>query len=440
MNASTPSLNSSFAYRTYRAATGISGPLLRQVLKRRLARGKEDGERVSEKMGYASLTRPAGRLIWFHAASVGESVSLLPLLKSLLAAFPDLHVLFTTGTLTSARLMGERLPDRAFHQFVPLDHPAYCARFLDHWRPDVGVIVESELWPNLIATAQAHGTRLALINARLSEKSFSNWQKAGRFAKALLASFELILAQDDRSAERLSSLSSQDVQCLGHLKYDAPALPVDGEALEGLRSRIGVRPVWTAASTHAGEEEIVADVHQRLSPGHKNLLTVLVPRHPERGDAVAILLRELGLNVAQRSAGEALSETTDIYLADTLGETGLFFSLAPLAFVGGSFVPIGGHNPFEPIRLGAIAVTGPLMANFETSIRDLVAAKAALQVQTSEALADSIGAFLAAPDQQVAYRQAGEAFVKSVEGVTDRVLSCLTPLIDAPKHEGPSNA
>ena len=421
-----------FGLRAYRSLMRASGPLVDILLRRRSLQDKEDPRRLPERRGIASLPRPDGMLIWFHCASVGESLSVLPLLKHMNEARPDLHFLVTTGTLTSARLMAERLPANAFHQFLPFDHPSYCAAFFSHWRPELGVIVESELWPNLLLAAASAHVPLVLANARLSIGSFKGWRRARKTIQHLLDCFQRVFAQDEGSADRLRLLGAHDVRTLGNLKYDGVPLPVDPASLQELVSMIGTRPSWIAASTHEGEEAIAARAHEKLKPSMPGLLTIIVPRHPARGDQIAAMLREDGLVVAQRSHHEPVGDETDIYLGDTLGEMGLFYSQSCIAFVGGSLVPVGGHNPLEPARLNNAVLFGPHMHNFETPASALLQAGAAYQVDGREALVAALQDWLSAPQTaQIAAvhgKQVTEQSVGVAARVADDLLSLLPPV------------
>jgi 3-deoxy-D-manno-octulosonic-acid transferase len=426
-------MRETFGLSLYRHLTSVSGPLLDVLLRRRLVQGKEDAERLPERRGITASPRPGGALVWMHCASVGESLSVLPLIDTLTRERPDLHFLVTSGTLTSARLMGERLPANAIHQFIPLDHPDYCARFLDHWQPDFGLIIESELWPNLILGARARNIPLVLANARLSEKSFHSWQRARRSIGFLLTRFELILAQDLHSAERFRALGAVDVSVPGNLKYDANPLPVDDGALATLREQTGERPLWLAASTHEGEEAVAGRIHARLKAIWPDLLTLIVPRHPARGDAIAKALRTSGLSVAQRSQDEVPDAATDIYLADTLGEIGLFYRLAPIAFIGGSLTETGGHNPLEAVRLETALLFGPHMFNFAEPAADLLNAGAAIQVENEDALGAALERWLADADAVADVATQGKIVGETMTGVTTRVCDMLIPLLPPAK-------
>ncbi|MCE8000456.1 MAG: 3-deoxy-D-manno-octulosonic acid transferase [Rhodobiaceae bacterium] len=409
--------------------TSSTGPLFGFILKRRTLQGKEDPNRVTEKQGFASAARPDGPLVWLHGASVGESLSMLPLIESLSEIRPDIRFLVTTGTLTSAELMAERLPASAFHQFVPLDHPAYWDRFFDHWKPDLAVIIESELWPNMIVGSCAHGVPLVLANARLSQQSAKGWGRVGRSIKALLSAFDLVLAQDEQSASRLRALGAHRVETPGNLKFDAPPLQADSGALENLQTQIRERPCWVAASTHEGEETLIGRVHLELRKKFPGLLTIIAPRHPTRGAAVADDLRELDLTVARRTQDHAVTDDTDIYLADTLGELGLLFQLAPIAFIGGSFVDVGGHNPLEAARLGTGVLFGPQMFNFEEAAKLLLDADAAKQVMSETDLVNSLSIWLSTPSETQALAARGEEAISQSTHVASRITQKLLPLL-----------
>jgi 3-deoxy-D-manno-octulosonic-acid transferase len=367
----------------YRGAWGLASAVAPLMLRARAGRGKEDPARIGERHGRASRARPAGTLVWVHGASVGESIAALPLVSALLEK-QDRHVLVTTGTVTSARLMGERLPPRAFHQYAPLDSPASVRRFLAHWLPDLALFVESELWPNLVLETHARGVPMALINARISERSFRGWKRANALARRLLSSFDECLAQDDATGARLKSLGATSVAVSGSLKADAAPLPVDEAALERFRVAAGTRPLFLAASTHPGEETLLLDVALKLRA--TNALTVIVPRHPSRGAEIEAEALAKGLAVQRRSTGALPESTTEVYVADTLGELGLFYRAAPFAFLGGSLIPHGGQNPLEPSRLGTAVITGPHTHNFDETFRALLAAQGEGLVRTTEDL------------------------------------------------------
>ena len=424
----------------YRGLTTAAGPLIGLYLRRRRAAGKEDAERFGERFGHPGVDRPGGPLVWIHGASVGESLSMLPLIDRLLARDTALHLLVTTGTVTSARLMAERLPARAIHQFVPVDRPDAVRRFLDHWRPDLALWTESEFWPNLLGEAQARGVPTILVNARMSEASFARWRRFRRLIAPLLGGFEVCFAQGAREAEMLTELGARDVRLAGNIKSAAPPLPADEAELGRLRGCIGDRPMWLAASTHPGEETMAAEVHRRLAPAHAGLLTIIVPRHPDRGAAIADELGALGIGVARRAAGEAVTPRTGVYLGDTLGELGLFYRLAPIAFVGGSLVPHGGHNPLEPARLGCAVLYGPHMFNFASYVDAFARADAAETVADEGALASAVGALLADAALRQGRARAARAVVEAEAGVLDEIEAVAAPFLAAARPPAQNHA
>lgn len=413
----------------YRGLTRIGGPAIRYYLHRRRLAGKEDGSRQGERLGVASRPRPAGPLVWFHAASVGESLSIMTLVNRLVDADRSLHVMVTTGTVTSARLMAQRLPARAFHQFVPVDRPGYVARFLDHWRPDLALWIESEIWPNMLWEIGRRRMRAALVNARMSERSAARWRRVPGFIGPLLNAFRLCLAQTAADAERLRSLDAPDVRAIGNLKYSAEPPPADADALDTLSAAIAGRPVWLLASSHPGEDEVAIQVHAALAPRLPGLLTVIAPRHPHRGDAIAQMVESAGLTVSRRSVGALPAPGDAMHIADTMGEMGLLYRLARVVCVGGSFVPHGGQNPIEPAQLGCAVLFGPCMTNFAEVAGELTAGAGALQVADRDALADAVERLLRDSAERGRMAEAASVVTDRHRRVADAALFALTPLL-----------
>ena len=405
-------------------------PLAPLWLRHRVMRGKEEPARLSERRGVAGKPRPEGRLVWVHGASVGESLAALPLIEKLMA--DGFHVLVTSGTVTSAAMMAKRLPARvgdavAIHQYVPLDLPGAVARFLDHWRPEAGLFVESDLWPNLIGAARARGVRLALINARMSEHSAQGWQRAPKTAAALLSAFDLCLAQDAQIAARFEKLGARGVTVVGSLKADAAPLAADDAALATMRADIGGRPVLLAAQTHEGEDETILPAHDALRQAFPDLLTIIVPRHTARGPDIAMLCGPRPS--ARRSLQQPVTPLTAVYIADTMGELGLFYRLAPFCFLGGSLVPMGGHNPQEPAALGCAVLAGPHRSNAAAAHDAIFAAQGFGAVATSADIAREAGRLIAQPDTA---RQAGEAARRgaaSLQGAVAKSTALLEELL-----------
>lgn len=424
----------------YRIGTTLGGPLIDGYLRKRERRGREDQARRGERRGVAGMPRPVGRLIWLHAASVGESVSILPLINRLLLRDPGCHVLVTTGTVTSARLMDERLPAGAIHQYVPVDRIAWVRRFLAHWKPDTAIWVESEFWPNLMLETHRRGIPMALVNARISAGSAHGWRRVPRSIRRLLSCFTLCLAQSDRVAAILRELGAPSVSVAGNLKLTAEPLPAKAESLTELQARFGGRPVWFAASTHAGEERMVAEVDAAVRARWPDLLTVVAPRHPNRGGEVAAVLRGMGLELSRRSEGESISARTQCYLADTIGEMGLFYRLARAAFIGGSWAGRGGQNPYEAAQLGCPVLFGPDMSNFPEISAVLLEAGAATTVADVDACATRLDQLLRDEATYRAMADAGRAVAAEQQEVLDRLEQALAPVLRDDRSGGSGRA
>jgi 3-deoxy-D-manno-octulosonic-acid transferase len=380
----------SFRLRAYRAGTSALKPLAPLILNVRERRGKEDPARRQERLGISDIKRPEGPLIWLHAASVGETNAILPVIAALEAARPNVTCLLTTGTTTSAKLATARLSERAIHQFVPLDAPQFVRQFLNHWQPEMVVFTESEIWPNLITYSAERDVPLILVNARMSQKSFRKWRRNIKLARELFGRFDLVLAQNEKLARRFQELGVGRSKGVGNLKIDAPPPPIDEFELQRLRRAFNGRPLVLAASTHPGEEEILADVHRTLKSAIPGCHSIVAPRHPERGGAIAALFAEQGFRVTQRSLGELPDQGSDIYVADTIGELGMLFALAPVAFMGGSLVPHGGQNPIEAVRHDTAVLTGPHWRNFTDEYRMLLQSGGAREVTSGADMADAM--------------------------------------------------
>ena len=412
----------------YRFVGVLLRPVIPFILSSRVARGKEDAQRIAERYGRPSLPRPPGRLVWVHAASVGETNAVLPLIERLTAI--GFAVLFTSTTVTSAAVASARLPIGAVHQFAPYDLAPYVGRFLAYWRPELAIFVESQLWPTTIRKLAERGTPLAVVNAKLSERSFRNWRRFAGFAGTVFPKISLCLAQSESDAARFTSLGAPDVRNIGNLKFDVPVLEADSDALASLTAAIAKRPAWVAASTHEGEEEIVAEAHRRIRERHADALTIIVPRHPERGDAIRAILTERGLTVAQRSRGEPLSPETDVYLVDTLGELGLFYRAVPIAFLGNSLAGEGGgHNPIEALRLDTAVLHGPRIHNFADIFAILDQAVPCAPIVDAAGLADAVCRLIEDPAAAVASAAGSKAALASLSGALETTMAAITPYL-----------
>ncbi len=417
-----------FGLALYRAAWSALGFVAVPVLDRRAARGKEDPARRNERLGNAKRARPDGTLIWIHGASVGECLAVLPLVTRLLEK-PGRQVMITSGTVTSAKLMAERLPANAFHQYVPVDAPTAVARFLDHWRPDMALFVESEFWPNMILETSARNIPIALINARLSESSFHGWQRAPKTAAALLTAFDVALAQDESTAKRLMALGVRNAKVAGSLKADVPPLPVNEAALTTFKNAVGGRPLFLAASTHPREDEQVLDAAIMVRAARADTLTVIVPRHPERGAALEALARSRGLSAERRSMRALPNRATAVYIADTMGELGLFYRAAPFAFLGGSLIQHGGQNPHEAAQLGVAVVTGPHTDNFSESFRVILTAQGEGCVHSADELASFVLQLLKDPTHAARLGAAAKTAEASLGGALARTHDAVETLL-----------
>lgn len=417
--------------KAYRLATRLAAPIAPLLLAWRTRKGKEEADRRPERYGLASAPRPKGFLVWFHAASVGELNAAMPVIDAIAKSRPDIRILLTTATVTSARLARMRLPKSALHQYVPLDGRRYMNRFLDHWRPDLALLVESEIWPNLVIEAKARKIPLLLINGRMSTSSFKAWRRRPGISRPIFSAFDLVLAQNDVLAERFAQLGARQARDAGNLKADAPPPPIDGTGKAELEGAFSGRPVWLAASTHPGEEEIIGAAHSLIKKALPDIATVIVPRHPERGNAVATSLRAQGLNVTLRSGGALPDAQTDIYVADTIGELGLLYDLAPVAFIGGSLVKHGGQNPVEAVKLGTAVLSGPNVHNFRDAYGELLKAGGAKQVDDAESLAVAVLRTLQDEAARNDMRARAEETISSMSGALPRTLHAIESYLPA---------
>jgi 3-deoxy-D-manno-octulosonic-acid transferase len=413
--------------RSYRGLSMMATPLAPILLKNRLKQGKEHAERIGERRGQTNIERPAGPLVWVHGASVGEMLAVIPMIEHVRAR--GFNVLVTSGTVTSARLAERRLPAGAIHQFVPIDAPLFIRRFLAHWKPNLALFVESDLWPNLILESTRRAIPLILVNGRLSERSFTRWRYVRATISTLLARFDLCLARSQIDAERFGDLGAPRVSITGNLKLDVPAPPVDVDKLKAMQVALGRRPVVAAASTHPGEEALVIEAHRRLRQSFPGLITIVAPRHPERGPGIIEIATVAKLAAVLRSAGALPNRRTEIYIADTIGELGLVYRVAPIVFMGGSLVPHGGQNPIEAAKLGAAILHGPHVKNFAEIYAALDDARGAAEITDGGKLTVRLGAWLTDAGARKAAADAAYRTVEELGGALKNTLAALEPYL-----------
>ncbi|HEY2133965.1 MAG TPA: 3-deoxy-D-manno-octulosonic acid transferase [Acetobacteraceae bacterium] len=416
----------------YAAAIQLAAPVLRLMLARRVRRGREIASRLGEREGIEVSPRPEGPLLWMHAASVGESVAVLPVLSALAACMPEATVLMTTGTVTSAAMLDRRLPElglqgRVIHRFVPLDVPSWVGRFLDHWRPDVVAFVESEIWPNLLAGCAARGIPMMMVNARLSAGSFARWRKVPALARELFGGFAWIQAQSEGDAARIEALGGRASALAGNLKFAADQLPADADELARLREVLAGRPVWVASSTHPGEDTAVLEAHAAVLRAHPGLVTIGVPRHPQRGADIAA--KAGSVPVTRRALGQDPPAVAGLWVVDTLGELGLVYRLGAPVFVGRSLGESGGQNPLEPARLGCAVAVGPNTANFADIVTVLEAAGGLARVADAAGLAAWVSAMLDDPVRRTAMGQRALAASRRYGDLPGQVAAAIAAML-----------
>jgi 3-deoxy-D-manno-octulosonic-acid transferase len=412
---------------TYRWVGAAAFPVVGAYVAFRASKGKEERGRHGERYGVASVARPSGPLIWVHAASVGETSAVTPLVEAIVDM--GIHVVLTTGTVTSAKMVQDRLGDRVIHQYVPLDLKPAVDRFLTHWQPDLAIICESEIWPMTILELGTRRVPQVLVNGRLSDRSFANWHKRPSIAEALFENLAHVVAQSEVDGERFRTLGARPVTVSGNLKVDTAIPPVNDAELSALQRMIGSRKTWAAISTHQGEEQIVAQVHHMLKARHRDLLTIIVPRHPDRAIEIAAEIEKMGMKVALRSRGDQIAPDTDIYLGDTIGDMGLYLRVTEVAFVGRSLTAQGGQNPLEPAMLRSAILSGRNVQNFRDSYQRLIKNGGAKLVRDKDMLAGAVNYLFNNPEERQVMIDAGLKTVEDMRGSLTRTMTALEPFI-----------
>ncbi|MCU0911579.1 MAG: 3-deoxy-D-manno-octulosonic acid transferase [Rhodobacteraceae bacterium] len=379
------------ALRAYLAATHLAAPFARRHLQGRLARGKEDPDRWHEKRGVPSAARPEGPLAWLHAVGVGEVLALPGLARALRAARPDLSILITSSSRTSAEALAPNLPEGAIHQFLPLDIPRWRRRFLDHWRPDLSVWAERDLWPGFLTELARRGIPTALVNARMDAASARQKARASGLFHDLYSRFALIETQDEATARHIAGfgIPPARIAVTGSLKTAAAPL-ADRPERPAVEAALAGRRVWLAASTHAGEEAAVAEAHRLILAEDPGACLILAPRNPAEAEAATRGLQRHGIDAALLPPGNLPPRPAQAYVVDRIGQLGLWYRVAPAAFVGGSLDDTGGHNPWEPARLDCAILHGPNTWNFAADYAGLAEAEAARLVTDAASLAAAV--------------------------------------------------
>lgn len=375
----------------YRTLIQASFPLLiKPYINKRIKKGKEDPNRLNERFGQPKIARPDGKIIWMHGASVGETVSMLPLIDKILKEDKNINVLVTSGTVTSAEVMSKRLPARAIHQYIPIDNPKFVKNFINHWKPDLALWFEAELWPSLISEIHQCKIPLILVNGRIADKAFKHWKMFKFLSKEMLSCFNLCLGQSEEDTRRLNIIGAKDAKYLGNLKYAGFNPPVDENKKQEISSQISGRPLWGVISTHNNEEEQIGQYIAEMKKQIPNIFTLIAPRHPQRGVEIQQQLNQLGLKTSLRSKNEKINKDTDVYIADTIGEVGIWYDLAPIIFIGGSLIPHGGQNFIEPCRFHDAVLVGPNTQNFVEATNRAKKAQAIIQVQNAKELTEKV--------------------------------------------------
>ncbi len=411
----------------YRVAGVLAYPLTGGYLAYRTIKGKEDRQRRLERFGYASQPRPFGPLVWVHAASVGETLAVIPLIREF--GRRGIHILLTTGTVTSAALVENRLGNEVIHQYVPLDLKFAIKRFIRYWRPDAAITAESEIWPTTIAELTRRHIPQIRVNARISDRSFDRWKGFGGIAEQLFGKMALVVARSDVDAERFRDLGAWPVTVSGNLKGDTDPPPADPAVVDAYLAQIGNRKTWAAICTFEGEEEAAATVHKALTP-RNGQLTIIVPRHPERGDAIETMLTEQGLKVARRSRGDAITPETDIFLGDSIGEMGMYLRLTEVSFVGRSLTAEGGQNPIESAMLGCAVLSGSNVQNFRETYQQLIRKGGARMIRDTEMLAKAVHYLLTNDIARRNMIDAGQEAIQDMRGALSATVKALEPYIN----------
>jgi len=420
--------------RIYQIFSVIILPFLFFLILYRKKKSKEHPRRFLERFAITKIAKPQNsQLFWVHAVSVGESNSAWVLIENLLKFSENINILFTSTSTTSAQIIEQKIlqnelfKNRVIHQFLPIDSYFIVKKFLNYWKPRACIFVESEIWPNFIYCARKKAILSFLINARISKKTASKWFFLKKLGFNIFDYFSTIFAQSAQDKNLLQNLTINTVFYEGNLKSQNSKLEVDDKKLQELKMQIGDRKIWLCASTHQGEEELILQTHQRLKIQFPDLLTIIVLRHPNRADEVCELLKNI--NFSQRSKNQNILEPTEIYLVDSLGELGTFYSLTNFAFIGGSLLEIGGHNPFEAIQLNCVVISGSKVFNFAEIYNDLHQKNACEIVKNIDELYEIVQKFLQNPIEVLTYNDNAKKAIKFSQNTSQKIIEKLNEIL-----------
>ena len=418
----------------YQIFSTIILPFLFFYILNRKKKSKEHPHRFLERFAITKIDKTQNcQLFWVHAVSVGESNSAWILIENLLKFLPNISILFTSTSTTSAQIIEQKIlqnelfKNRVIHQFLPVDSYFIVQKFLNHWKPRACIFVESEIWPNFIYCARKKAILSFLINARISQKSASQWLLLKKLGFNVFDYFSTIFAQSLQDKNLLQNLAKNNIFYEGNLKSQNSKLEVDAQKLQELKTQIGARKIWLCASTHQGEEELILSTHQRLKKQFPDLLTIIVLRHPNRAGEVCELLRDI--NFSQRSKNQNIIESTEIYLVDSLGELGTFYSLVNFAFIGGSLLKIGGHNPFEAIQLNCAVISGSQVFNFAEIYQDLQQKNACEIVKNVDELYEIVQKFLRNPNEIISYNVNAQKAIEASQNTSQKIIEKLDAIL-----------
>ncbi len=416
------------ALSTYRWAGAATFPFIGGYVAWRASKGIEDKQRRHERYGRTGVPRPAGPLIWLHAAGDGETLAIVPLAARLLGS--GMSIVLTTGSMSSAEIVRERLGERVIHQYIPLDVKPAIARFLDHWKPDLAVFAESEIWPMTVLELDARRIPQVLVNGRMSDRAFARWHKRATFAEALFERFAKVVAQSETDAERYARLGARPVVISGNLKTDVLPPPVDELELRRVQNELHGRPRWSALWTREGEEEVAGEVHKLLQSRHPDVLTIIVPKQPDRADRLEGVLTGMGLNVVRRSRKDKVTAKSHILIGDTPCESGLYLRMADIAFLGSSLAGgAGGENPLEAALLKIAILTGQDIAYHSELYEPLIAKGGVRLLRDREMLAGAVNFLLRNDKARRDIGVAGASAVEAMRGALDRTMRELEPFV-----------